>query len=72
MVSSYIDHFFFLLSECPPGRYGSDCKLSCPCQKPGSRCDPVTGACECPPGWFGETCERPCLLGFYGTNCKQR
>ena len=44
-----------LVSACPPGRYGANCRLTCYCYG-RSKCNHITGSCICPPGYHGYGC----------------
>lgn len=68
-MPSFVCHFIFinlnvLLPECPEGKYGVDCMLSCKnCENvigQNDTCDHVTGKCilGCLPGWRGLKCEQ--------------
>ncbi|NXT14705.1 TIE2 protein, partial [Prunella fulvescens] len=46
----------YVLAECKPGFYGSDCKLKCNCHNRGT-CDRFKG-CICSFGWHGLQCEK--------------
>lgn len=46
----------FLVSECEPGRFGSDCVQTCDCDR-DTPCDPVSGSCLCAPGKMGSRCD---------------
>lgn len=46
----------FSVAECPAGKFGANCQLTCTCQNNGT-CDRVTGMCQCGPGYYGHLCE---------------
>ena len=56
-----------MISECPDGFFGSDCREHCSmtCGIPGS-CDKVTGRCHggCQAGWTGNICDK----GYFKLN----
>lgn len=55
-------------AECPPGRYGKRCALSCSCAN-GSSCHHATGACLCAAGWSGPHCSQ---RGYGDTGTRMR
>ncbi|XP_041357488.1 multiple epidermal growth factor-like domains protein 10 [Gigantopelta aegis] len=90
-MTRYTTHFIFLVyalilqpgqssgeSNCPAGRYGSNCDISCRtrhCAFVYARCDAQTGDCGtegCKPGWKGVDCKQPCIENLvYGPNCNK-
>ncbi len=62
MFCKYMLHVYLcvcvcvFVSECPAGRFGSDCQDRCYCLN-GAQCDRQTGQCVCQPGWTGQRCE---------------
>ena len=57
-----------MLTECPAGFYGRDCKENCStkCIVPGS-CDSMTGQCEggCQAGWTQSKCDARRDMPFF-------
>ncbi|XP_067678638.1 uncharacterized protein [Haliotis asinina] len=44
--------------ECPPGKFGQDCRKHCSENCVGRLCDHVDGMCTCTLGWKGDNCDR--------------
>lgn len=61
-------HGSLVPTECPPGRYGKKCALSCSCAN-GSSCHHATGACLCAAGWSGPHCSQ---RGYGDTGMRMR
>ena len=51
-------HFFVLL-DCPIGRFGHNCNKECHCKDPTEECDSIMGMCQsgCADGWDGFDCQ---------------
>ncbi|CAK9807828.1 Protein draper [Anthophora quadrimaculata] len=53
------------VTGCPPGMWGSRCKMKCNCAD-GVHCDHTNGRCLCPPA---QMCDEMCLGDFWGPKC---
>ncbi|XP_077981809.1 receptor-type tyrosine-protein phosphatase F-like [Glandiceps talaboti] len=58
-----------IVNECPNGKHGENCTLSCPTCYNGGVCNATIGECICPPGFQGTNCQTACGKNAWGAEC---
>ncbi|XP_077981808.1 receptor-type tyrosine-protein phosphatase T-like [Glandiceps talaboti] len=61
-----------IVSECPNGKHGETCQLSCPTCYNGGVCNATIGVCICPPGFQGDNCQTACGKNRWGAECGRK
>lgn len=56
VVNNTIKALYFVVTECPPNSFGTNCSEECTCMNDGV-CDLVDGTCTCHQGFTGSSCE---------------